>query len=445
MGQVMPSLSRRQFFSLAAFAEAARRPNIVWIMADDMGWGDPGCYGQQHIQTPNIDRLAAQGMRFTSAYAGAPVCAPSRSCLVTGQHAGHTRVRWNSSVRTGERVPLLSEDVTVAEVLRDAGYATGIVGKWGLGEPETTGIPNRQGFDDWYGFLNQDHAVDYYTDHLWRNEKKEPIPGNQNGAKGEYTTDLFTREALRFIRIHRATPFYLYLTYTSPHADLQVPSQSPYADKPWSEADKNYAAMITHMDRGIGQVLELLNRLRLANQTLVLFTSDNGAGHKAGLPLFKSTGPFRGAKGEVYEGGLRVPMIARWPGHIAPGTVSDYTWAFWDFLPTAAELASTEQPKNLDGVSIVPILRGKPEAATRDYFYWESHQKGFHQAIRAGHWKGVRHGLRGPLELYNLATDIAEANNVAAANPEVVARLTALLNGARTENTEYPPEGRKPK
>lgn len=441
----MPSLSRRQFLSLPAFAQAARRPNIIWIMADDMGWGDAGCYGQQHIQTRNIDRLAAQGLRFTSAYAGAPVCAPSRSCLVTGQHAGHTRVRWNSSVKTGQRVPLLSEDLTVAEVLHNAGYATGIAGKWGLGEPGTTGIPNRQGFDDWYGFLNQDHAVDYYTDHLWRNEKRETIPGNQNGAKGEYTTDLFTREALRFIRTHRATPFFLYLTYTAPHADLQVPSQSPYAGKPWSEADKNYAAMITHMDRGIGQVLELLNRLRLASQTVVLFTSDNGAGHKSGLPLFQSTGPFRGAKGEVYEGGLRVPMIARWPGRIAPGTVSDHPWAFWDLLPTAAELAGATLPKNIDGVSIVPILLGQPEAVRREYFYWESHQKGFHQAIRAGQWKGVRHGLQGALELYDLATDIAESNNVAAANPDVVARLTAQLNSARTENAEYPPEGRKPK
>jgi arylsulfatase A-like enzyme len=441
----MPNFSRRELLSLIASAQVSRRPNILWIMADDMGWGDPGCYGQKLIQTPHIDRLAAQGMRFTSAYAGSAVCAPSRSCLMTGQHSGHTRVRWNHSVKTGERVPLLAEDFTVAEMLRRQGYRTGIVGKWGLGEPETSGIPTRQGFDDWYGFLNQDHAVDFYTDHLWRNEKKEPVPGNQNGAKGEYTTDLFTREALRFIRVNRWNPFYLYLTYTAPHVNLQVPSQGIYAGKPWTEDDKNYAAMITHMDRGIGQVLELLNRLRLASETVVIFTSDNGAGHKTGLPLFHGTGPFRGAKGEVYEGGLRVPMIVRWPGRVAPGSVSDVPWAFWDFLPTAADLAGAKPPQGIDGVSILPVLLGKSGAPKRESFYWESHQKSFHQAIRVDGWKGVRHGLTGALELYDLATDVGETNNVAARNPDVVARLTALLDAARTENADYPPEGRRKK
>ena len=339
-------------------------------------------------------------------------------------------------------MPLRPEDITVAEVLRDAGYVTGIVGKWGLGEPGTTGIPNRQGFADWYGFLNQDHAVDYYTDHLWRNEKKEPIPGNQNGAKGGYTTDLFTREALRFIRVNRWNPFFLYLAYTAPHADLQVPSQGVYKDKPWSEDDKNYAAMVTHMDRGIGQVLELLSRLRLAMYTLVVFTSDNGAGHKSGLPLFNGTGPFRGAKGEVYEGGLRVPMIARWPERIAPGSVSDYPWAFWDLLPTAAELARAKTPAGIDGVSVLPVLLGKPGVPKREYLYWESHQKGFHQAIRDGQWKGVRHGLRAPLELYDLTADVGEKSNIAHQHPELTARLTTLLNAARTENADYPPEGK---
>ncbi|MBI2688539.1 MAG: arylsulfatase [Acidobacteria bacterium] len=445
----MPSLSRRQWLSLAgsavAGAQALRRPNIIWIMADDMGWGDPGCYGQKLIQTPNIDRLAAQGMRFTSAYAGSAVCAPSRSCLMTGQHSGHTRVRWNHSVRTGERVPLLPEDTTVAKILKGAGYSTGITGKWGLGEPGTTGIPNRQGFDDWYGFLNQDHAVDFYTDHLWRNEKKETVEANQNGARGEYATDLFTSEALRFIRVNRWSPFFLYLSYTAPHVNLEVPSQGAYKDKPWSEGDKNYAAMITRMDYGIGQVMELLSRLRLATQTLVIFTSDNGAGHKSGLPLFHSTGSFRGAKGEVYEGGLRVPMIARWPGRIQAGTESDYPWAFWDFLPTAAELAGVTAPPGIDGVSVLPVLLGKPDQPKREYLYWEAHQKGFHQAVRAGNWKGVRHGLKGPLELYDLAADSVEEYDLAAKQSDVVARLTALLDSARTENADYPAQAVKKK
>lgn len=442
--------TRRQFLAAATGASVAlaqpsrRRPNLIWIMADDMGWGDAGCYGQKLIQTPTIDRLAAQGMRFTSAYAGAPVCAPSRSCLMTGLHGGHTRVRWNHSVKTGQRVPLLPEDLTVAQVLRAAGYATGITGKWGLGEPGTTGVPNRQGFSDWYGFLNQDHAVDYYTDHLWRNEKKEPLPENENGAKGAYTTDLFTREALRFVRVNRWSPFFLYLSYTAPHADLQVPSQGVYQDKPWSEADKNYAAMITHMDRGIGQVLELLNRLRLAAGTLVIFTSDNGAGHKAGLPLFHSAGEFRGAKGDVYEGGLRVPFIARWPGRIEAGSVSAYPCAFWDLLPTAAELAGAPPPQGLDGVSLLPVLTGKGSPAARSYFYWESHQKGFHQAVREGDWKAVRHGEKGPLELYDLAADPNETRDVATANPEWAARLMRRLDGARTPSEEYPPKETKP-
>ena len=440
MGSEMPDVTRRQLLSMAA-AQAARRPNLIWIMADDMGWGDLGCYGQKLIQTPNVDRLAGQGLRFTSAYSGSAVCAPSRSCLMTGQHSGHTRVRGNHSVRTGERVPLLLEDITVAKVLRGVGYATGIVGKWGLGEPGTTGVPNRQGFDDWYGFLNQDHAVDFYTDHLWRNEKEEPIAGNQNGARGDYVTDLFTREALRFIRVNRWNPFFLYLSYTAPHVNLEVPSQGAYADNPWSEDDKNYAAMITHMDRGIGQIMELLSRLRLATQTLVIFTSDNGAGHKSGLPLFKSTGLFRGAKGDPYEGGVRVPMIARWPGRIEPG-VSDYPWAFWDLLPTAAELASAPLPSNIDGISVLPVLLGKPAPPTREYFYWESHQKGFHQAIRAGEWKGVRHGFSAPLELYDLASDIGETRDVAGQHPDIVKRLTGLLNNARTPNPDYPPQSK---
>jgi len=445
----MPTITRRQWLSLMAAsamsAQALRRPNIIWIMADDMGWGDPGCYGQKLIQTPAIDRLAAQGMRFTAAYAGAPVCAPSRSCLMTGQHAGHTRVRWNHSVRTGQRVPLLPEDATVAKVLRGAGYTTGIVGKWGLGEPETTGVPNQQGFDDWYGFLNQDHAIEFYTDHLWRNGKKEPVAGNQSGARGEYVTDLFTSEALRFIRVNRWNPFFLYLSYTSPHFKLEVPSQGVYKDKPWSEDDKNYAAMITHMDRGIGQIMELLSRLRLATQTLIFFTSDNGPGHKAGLPLFQGASTFRGAKGDVYEGGVRVPMIARWPGRIEAGAVNGYPWAFWDLLPTAAELARADAPTGIDGVSIVPVLLGKENQPKRDYFYWESHQKGFHQAIRQGDWKAVRHGLGAPLELYNLANDPSEKTDLAAQNRETVAKLTALLDRARTDNPDYPPGGAKAK
>lgn len=418
---------------LAALAQTrARKPNIIWMMADDMGYGDLGCYGQEHIKTPNMDRLASEGVRFTSAYAGSSVCAPCRSTLMTGQHSGHTRVRWNHSVKTKERVPLLPSDTTVAAVLKKAGYTTGITGKWGLGEPDTTGIPTLQGFDEWFGFLNQDHALEYYPDHLWRGPKKVAI------EKGAYATDLFALEALAFIKRHRDKPFYLYFTPTTPHAPHDAPDLGEYKDKPWKPEHKAYAAMVANFDRSVGAILALLKELNLESDTIVFCTSDNGAGNKAGLPFFKGTGPFRAAKGDVYEGGHRVPMVVRWPGRIRPGTTSDYPWVFYDFLPTAAELAGVPVPKGVDGVSIVPALVGKAPNK-REFFYWEGHTKGFQQAIRIDNWKGVRHGLTGALELYDLKSDIAEQRNVAAAHPELVARMTKLLDGARTPNEDYPP------
>lgn len=277
-------MNRREFLaSGAAFAQAQkprRKPNLVFILADDLGCFDLGCYGQKLIETPNIDKIAAEGLRFTQAYAGGAVCAPSRCTLMTGMHLGHATIRDNHSRRNGGRVPLRAEDVTVAEILKKAGYATGIFGKWGLGEPGTAGVPNRQGFDDWFGFLNQDHAIEYFTDHLWRNETKETLRGNLNGGRREYTTELFTREALRFIRAHRNDPFFLYLPYTAPHTDIDAPSDLQYASKPWPPEARTIAAMTGYMDRGVGQVMSLLRELRLEQDTLVMFASDNGAGHK---------------------------------------------------------------------------------------------------------------------------------------------------------------------
>jgi len=423
-------LTRRVF--LAALAQPrTRKPNIIWMMADDMGCRDLGCYGQQYIKTPNMDRLATGGVRFTSTYAGSSVCAPCRSTLMTGQHSGHTRVRWNHSVKTKKRVPLLPSDVTVASVLKKAGYATGITGKWGLGEPNTTGIPTLQGFDEWYGFLNQDHALEYYPDHLWRGPKKEAVP------KGAYVTDLFTQEALAFIRKHRSVPFFLYFTPTTPHAPHDAPELGEYKDKPWKPEHKAYAAMVATFDRAVGAILTLLKELNLESETIVFCTSDNGAGNKPGLPFFNGTGPFRAAKGDVYEGGHRVPMIVRWPGRVKPGSTSDYPWVFYDFLPTAAELAGVQPPRGIDGISIAPVLLGKTPNK-REYFYWEGHTRGFHQAIRIDNWKGVRHGLKGKLELYDLRSDIAESRDVAAAHREIVARVTKLLEAARSNNEDYP-------
>ena len=438
-------ITRRKFLAGAAAIAASRaaaRPNIIFILADDLGCFDLGCYGQKKIRTPNIDRLAAEGMKFNQAYAGGVVCAPSRSCLMTGMHTGHTTVRNNSSVRTGERVPLRAEDITVAKVLKGAGYATGVIGKWGLGEAGTTGIPNRQGFDEWFGYLNQDHAVDYYTDYLWRNQQKEILKGNLSGGRREYTHDLFTREAVRFIRAHNTEPFFLYQAYTIPHSNHEVPSDAPYAGERWTQEQKNYAAMVTRMDADVGRLVGLLKEAGLDANTLVFFSSDNGAGFKEGIELFRSTGSLRGRKGDVYEGGIRAPMIARWPGKIRPGSTSEQVWAFWDFLPTAAELAGAKAPPNIDGLSIVPTLLGQKQKQ-REYSYWEAYPKGgFCQAVRMGDWKGVRQGLKGPLELYNLAHDVAESHSVAAEHPDVVAKIEAILRTARTDAAEYPVDGK---
>ncbi len=437
-------MQRREFLSLAAAGALRgappRKPNIIFILADDLGYGDLGSYGQRHIRTPNIDRLAAEGTRFEQCYAGATVCAPSRSCLMTGQHTGHTTVRANHSVRTRQRVPLNAEDVTVAELLKQAGYATGIIGKWGLGEPDTPGIPNRQGFDEWFGYLNQDHAADYYTDYLWRNEQRETLRGNLDGARGAYTHDLFAQDALRFVKAHRNHPFFLYLAYTIPHAEHVVPSDAPYTDQAWTQKQKNYAAMVTRMDKDIGELMTLLRTSGLDENTLVFFTSDNGAGFTDGLELFGSAGPFRGRKGDVYEGGHRVPMIARWPGRIRAGAVNrQQVWAFWDFLPTAADIAGVKPPQGIDGISVLPALLGQPQKQQHEFLYWEGHTRSaFQQAVRMGSWKGVRAGLNGPLELYDLNADVAETRNIAAAHPGIVKKMEDYLRSARSEAVEYP-------
>ncbi|MBI4559657.1 MAG: arylsulfatase [Candidatus Hydrogenedentes bacterium] len=430
------------------------RPNIVFILADDLGYGEVGCYGQREIRTPNLDRMAAEGVRFTQCYAGSTVCAPSRCCLMTGLHTGHAWVRGNASV------PLRPEDTTVARVLLGAGYTTGIIGKWGLGEPETTGVPNRQGFDYWFGYLNQHHAHNYYPDYLWRNEEKVAVPENvmsqDNVAvkRGAYSHDLFTAEALSFLERGRDWPFFLYLAYTIPHANnertkfdgngMEVPSDAPYSKKPWPQPQKNQAAMVTRLDRDIGRLFAKLKDLGLDENTIVFFSSDNGPHREGGgdPAVLKSSGSLRGHKRDLYEGGIRVPMIARWPGRISAGTTSDQVWSFWDFLPTAAELAGAPSPPGLDGHSVVPALLGEVAAGhsqqPHDFLYWEFHEKGFLQAVRLGDWKGVRLDQGRPLELYDLRTDVSEARNVASEHPEVVAAIEEYLKSARTASPYWP-------
>lgn len=421
------------------------RPNIIFIMADDMGYGDLGCYGQKHIRTPHIDRLAVEGTRFTNVYAGSTVCAPSRSVLMTGQHTGHTRVRGNSGIVGGvgkqRRVPLKTEDVTVAEVLKTVGYATGITGKWGLGEPGTSGVPNRQGFDEWFGYLNQKRAHSYYPDYIWLNEDKYPLPGNIKGQekhKRQYTHDLFTDFALDFIKRHKDGPFFLYLPYTVPHAKYEIPSVEPYEGEQWQKDEKVHAAMITRLDRDVGRIMVLLKELDIDEKTVVFFCSDNGAA-KRWPGRFDSSGKLRGYKRDLYEGGIRTPMIVRWPGRVAAGAVNDAAvWSFADVLPTCADLAGAKSPAGIDGVSVLPAILGErqPELADR-FLYWEFFRKGFSQAARWRSWKAVRlHG--GPLQLFDLSRDVSEANDVAGAHPKIVAKFEAYLKTARTESENWP-------
>ena len=439
---VMPCLS-------AGAAEPAARPNFVFILADDLGYGDLGCYGQKRIRTPNIDRLAAEGVRFTSCYAGSTVCAPSRCTLITGMHTGHCRVRSNA------RVPLLPEDVTVAEVLKSAGYATGIVGKWGLGEPETTGLPTRQGFDTWFGYLNQGHAHNYYPDYLWRGEQRVLLDNVvQNGVatkKVVYSPDLMAHEALEFLDAHQREPFFLYFAATLPHANneakqqgMEVPSDAPYGQESWPQPQKNHAAMITYLDTQVGQLLDRLDKLGLAENTIVLFTSDNGPHREGGADpeFFDSSGPLRGIKRALYEGGIRVPMIVRYPGRIAPGSTNDTPWAFWDVLPTLAELAGATAPADIDGISMVPTLLGEKAAGRpqppREYFYWEFPERGFSQALRLGDWKVVKNAPTAALELYDLKSDLGEKHDLAAEHPDVIARAEKLFATARTKSDYLP-------
>lgn len=465
-------LDRREFlqaacvgaaaFSLAAGkqaqATAAQRPNIIFVMVDDMGYGDLGAYGQRHIQMPRVDQMAREGIRYTNVYTGSPVCAPSRSVLMTGQHTGHTWIRDNTTSVAGHgavpcsgegaglRVPLRPEDVTVAEVLKEAGYVTGITGKWGLGEPGTTGLPNLQGFDEWRGLLNQRIAHSYYPTHIWENQEERRLEGNSGPRadfvnEAHYAHDLFTEFALDFIRRHGSgeRPFFLYVPYTIPHSYFQVPELEPYTvDTDWVEQEKVYASMLTRADRDLGRMLDLLQTLGIDENTIVFFCSDNGAANRYDR-VFDSSGPLRGRKRDLYEGGLRTVMVARWPGKIQAGAVSDDIWYFADALPTFAALAGATPPSGIDGVSVLPSLlsQPQPELATRP-LYWEYPDGGFQQAARRGKWKAVRADADAPIELYDLGQDIAETNNIAEKHPEIVAEFERFFREARTPSVHWP-------
>ncbi|MFT4689027.1 MAG: arylsulfatase A-like enzyme [Limisphaerales bacterium] len=425
-------------------ADAARKPNIIYIMVDDLGYGDLGCFGQRSIKTPSLDKMAAEGMRFTSYYAGCTVCRPSRLSLWTGKHMGHTPIFSNA------KYEFSAADVTVGELLQEAGYATGGIGKWAMGGIDSSGHPNRNGFDFWMGYLDQGEAHNHFPTHLWRNKERVDLPGNElldhPQARGRvskkrttWSHDVMTREAFRFVQRNQKNPFLLHMHWTVPHANneggrvlgdgMEIPDYGIYRGKvEWPNTEKGQAAMITHMDRHVGELLALLKSLKLERNTLVFFTSDNGPHSEGGHihQFFDANGPLRGYKRDLYEGGIRVPAIAWWPGTVAAGTETDEPLAFWDFLPTACELAGTKAPKDIDGISFVPTLKGEKQKS-HDHLFWRYSNK---RAIRKGNWKMVQINPGAPFELYDLETDIGEENDISKQHPKVVAQLESLMVAA---------------
>ena len=432
-------LSHFTFVALAgcvvANVHARPRPNIIYIVSDDLGYGDLGCYGQAQVETPRLDQMAQEGLRFTDHYAGHTVCRPSRLVFLTGKHTGHTAIAGNN------HHVLPEGSVTVTSLLQKAGYRTAGVGKWALGREGTTGHPNKQGFDFFYGWLDQSEAHDYYPEVLYRNAKAERLPGNVNSGKKNvsskkvtYAHTRCTEEALAFIERSKSDPFYLNLTWTIPHTNneagrlerdgQEVPDYGIYRDKDWPNPEKGFAAMVTLMDHDVGLILDRLKKLGIENRTLVVFTSDNGphqeGGHK--VDFFDSNGPLKGYKRSLHDGGIRVPMIAWWPGTVKPG-VSDHPSAFWDWLPTACELAGIDPPEGIDGISFAPTLLGEQAKQKKhDYLFWRWSR---FRAIRIGKWKGVATDKK--LALFDLIQDLGEEKDVAAAHPEMVTKMNKII------------------
>jgi arylsulfatase A-like enzyme len=442
------------------------KPNIIYILADDLGYGDLSCYGQTKFQTPNIDKLAENGMKFTQHYSGSAVCAPSRASLMTGLHTGHTFIRGNKEVQPEGQYPLEAAAITLAEKLQEAGYVTGAFGKWGLGYPGSEGDPNKQGFDEFYGYNCQRMGHNYYPYHLWHNQEKILLEGNAGKKTEVYGPEIIQQQALKFLDDNKDKPFFMYYPSIIPHAELFAPEaymakyrgkflpEKMYAGKDdgpdykiggygsQPEGHAAFAAMIDYFDMQVGEIVAKLKALGIYENTLIIFTSDNGPHQEAGADpdYFNSNGIYKGYKRDLYEGGIRVPMIAVWDKRIAAGSESNHLSAFWDLFPTLAELTGFSTPENLDGISFLPTLLGK-EQPKHKYLYWEFHEKGGRKALRKEDWKLVNYDVFDPakttLELYNIANDPGEQNNIAAQHPDVVKELSALMEGARTPSAIF--------
>ncbi|WP_425399011.1 arylsulfatase [Aeoliella sp.] len=426
-------------------AKDRAQPNIILIVADDLGYGDLSCLGQKNFETPNLDRMASDGMLLTSHYAGCTVCAPSRACLMAGRHTGHVYQRINGELQFRED----PHDITVASLLAKGGYHTAMIGKSGLScNSDDGGLPNRKGFEYFFGFVSHTHAHRYYPPFLWRNGERIEYPQNSGKEGTRYSGELFLEKSLEYLEIHADDPFFLHLSLQQPHADLNVPEEwkqkfiGEFEEQPYdgghyrgeSHPKATYAAMVTYLDHSVGQVLAKLEELNISENTLVIFCSDNGPMSEGGWSRdnFNSGGPYRGGKRDLYEGGIRVPTIVRWPGTIAPDSTSDHVSAFWDFLPTACELAGVTCPPEVDGISYVPTLLGNRDQERHDYLYWEFYEQGGKQAIRKGNWKGVRLDVNSDpqFELYDLESDPGEQHNVAAQHPQIVTELLQDIQSA---------------
>lgn len=449
-------------------AQNAKRPNIVFILADDLGYGDLGAYGQQIIQTPNLDRLAKEGVRFTNFYSGTSVCAPSRSSLMTGQHTGHTYIRGNKEIEPEGQEPLADSVQTLAMLLKDAGYATGAFGKWGLGMVGTSGDPTFKGFDEFYGYNCQRHSHRYYPTHLWNNDEKIILKGNDLTKKVHYAPELIQEKTLAFIDQHKEDPFFLFVPTVLPHAELAGPEdefykmyENKFEETPhkgndygpqatiagYSSVEKpraTYASMVSRMDAYVGEILDKLEEHGLSENTIVIFSSDNGAHREGGADpaFFNSSADLRGFKRDLYEGGIRVPLIVKWPGKTAENKTYNHIGAFWDIIPTITEITGAPKADYTDGKSIVPTLTGKGKQKKHTYLYWEFHEDGGRQAVRMKDWKLVRLQVRNPaktsIELYNLRNDPQELHDLAEKNPKIVKRLLKYMDRSHSESELFP-------